>query len=53
MIVGYTQRGHPSEALKLFMDEEWVDILPNLVTASSVLLACGQLRQFGFGKVSS
>nr|POE55707.1 pentatricopeptide repeat-containing protein, mitochondrial [Quercus suber] len=43
MIVGCTQCGHPSEAIKLFMDEEWDDILPNLVTASSVLSACGQL----------
>jgi pentatricopeptide repeat protein len=43
MIVGYTQRGNPSEALKLFMDEKCVEILPNSVTAASVLSACAQL----------
>ncbi|KAL0003761.1 hypothetical protein SO802_011322 [Lithocarpus litseifolius] len=50
MIVGYAQCGHPSEALKLFMDEEWVDILPNSVTASSVLSACGQLGNLDLGR---
>lgn len=50
MIVGYAQCGHPSEALKLFMDDEWVDILPNSVTAASVLSACGQLGNLDLGR---
>jgi pentatricopeptide repeat protein len=50
MIVGYTQRGNPSEALKLFMDEKCVEILPNSVTAASVLSACAQLGNLNLGR---
>lgn len=50
MIVGYTQSGFSSEALKLFTDKKWVDILPNYVTIASVLSACAQLGNLNFGR---
>lgn len=40
MIVGYTQVGQPNEALRLFADKIRFDLLPNSVTAASVLSSC-------------
>ncbi|GAV74548.1 PPR domain-containing protein/PPR_2 domain-containing protein [Cephalotus follicularis] len=51
MIVGYTQRGCPNEALKLFKDKKWVGILPNAVTAASLLSACAQLGNLYLGSL--
>ncbi|CAK9142386.1 unnamed protein product [Ilex paraguariensis] len=50
MIVGYTQNGHPDEALKLFTDQEWAGFFPNSITITSVLSACAQLGNLKFGK---
>ena len=50
MIVGYEQNDQPNEALKLFVDKKWVDILPNCVTTTSVLSACSQLRNSDMGR---
>ncbi|KAM7250717.1 hypothetical protein ACFE04_022600 [Oxalis oulophora] len=50
MIVGYAHRGYPNEALKLFTDKKWVDILPNVVTIASVLSACAQSGDLNCGK---
>ncbi|KAH7847552.1 hypothetical protein Vadar_027472 [Vaccinium darrowii] len=50
MIVGYTQSGHPNEALELFTDEKWEAILPNAVTTASVLSACAQLSFLNLGR---
>lgn len=50
MIVGYAQRGYPREALKLFTDERWKDLLPNTVTTSSVLSACAQTGSLNMGR---
>ncbi|KAG6654198.1 pentatricopeptide repeat-containing protein At2g03380, mitochondrial isoform X1 [Carya illinoinensis] len=50
MIVGYAQSGHPNEALKLFQDEKWVDLLPNSVTTATVLSACAQLGNLNLGR---
>ncbi|XXG48731.1 hypothetical protein AAC387_Pa02g3096 [Persea americana] len=49
MIVGYTQRCHPIEALKLFTDEKWAGLLPNSVTVASVLSSCAQLGHLYLG----
>ncbi|CAH1431528.1 unnamed protein product [Lactuca virosa] len=51
MIVGYTQNGYPNEAITLFTDKNWIDILPNSVTISSVISACSQLGDSKLGKV--
>lgn len=50
MIVGYTQSGHPNEALELFTDEKWEAILPNAVTTASVLSSCAQLSFLNLGR---
>ncbi|KAK9107391.1 hypothetical protein Syun_023402 [Stephania yunnanensis] len=50
MIAIYTQRGFPSEALKLFLNGKWARILPNSLTIASVLSACGQLNDLNLGK---
>ncbi|KAE8023175.1 hypothetical protein FH972_008910 [Carpinus fangiana] len=50
MIVGYVQNDQPNEALKLFIDKKWVDILPNYFTTTSVLSACSQLRNSDMGR---
>ncbi|CAD5186282.1 unnamed protein product [Musa acuminata subsp. malaccensis] len=49
MIVGYTQRRCPLEALKLFSDTKWVAMVPNSVTIASVLSASAQLRDLESG----
>ncbi|KAL4574291.1 hypothetical protein LXL04_021120 [Taraxacum kok-saghyz] len=51
MIVGYSQNGYPNEALALFTDKNWIGILPNSVTISSVISACSQLGDSQLGKV--
>jgi len=51
MIVGYTQRGYPGLAIELFKNEKWAVLLPNSVTVSSLLSACGQLRSSAMGKL--
>ncbi|KAL2344606.1 hypothetical protein Fmac_005891 [Flemingia macrophylla] len=43
MIVGYSQRRYPHLALDLFTHRGWAWLLPNSVTVSSLLSACGQL----------
>ncbi|GMH02369.1 hypothetical protein Nepgr_004208 [Nepenthes gracilis] len=50
MIVGYTQLGHPSKALKLLVDKKWIGILPNSVTTASVLSASALLGHLNMGK---
>ncbi|KAJ0965745.1 hypothetical protein J5N97_026883 [Dioscorea zingiberensis] len=50
MVVGYTQKGCPIEALKLFSDKKWTDIIPNSVTIASALSASAQLKDLFFGK---
>ncbi|KAB1208072.1 hypothetical protein CJ030_MR7G003004 [Morella rubra] len=49
MIVGYTQSGYPNEALELFVDEKWVELLPNSITIASVLSACAQRGNLDLG----
>lgn len=49
MIVGYTQRCFPVEALKLFLDERWAGLLPNSVTLASVFSSCAQLDHLKLG----
>ncbi|KAG9451785.1 hypothetical protein H6P81_004689 [Aristolochia fimbriata] len=51
MIVGYTQRGHPSQAMELFVNKNWKTLVPNCVTIASVLSACSQLRNAKMGCV--
>lgn len=50
MIAGYAQNDQPNEALKLFMDKKWVDILPNSATTASVLSACSKLGNSDMGR---
>ncbi|XP_065860540.1 pentatricopeptide repeat-containing protein At2g03380, mitochondrial [Euphorbia lathyris] len=50
MISGYVHKGLSYEALKLFVDKKWVDILPNDVTITSVLSACAQLGYLNLGR---
>ncbi|KAG6531434.1 pentatricopeptide repeat-containing protein At2g03380, mitochondrial-like [Zingiber officinale] len=49
MIVGYTQRNYPQDALKLFSDKKWMVLVPNSVTISSILSAAAQLRDMKLG----
>lgn len=51
MIVGYTRHGYPNQALNLFTDKKWVDILPNSVTVATVISACGQAGSSKFGRL--
>ncbi|PWA97959.1 pentatricopeptide repeat (PPR) superfamily protein [Artemisia annua] len=50
MIVGYSQNGHPNEAIELFTNRKYYDILPNSITISSVISACAQLGNLILGK---
>uniref|UniRef100_A0A7N0UJB7 Pentatricopeptide repeat-containing protein n=1 Tax=Kalanchoe fedtschenkoi TaxID=63787 RepID=A0A7N0UJB7_KALFE len=50
MIVGYTQRAFPIEALKLFTGEKWKGLTPSSVTVASVLSACGQSGELSLGR---
>jgi pentatricopeptide repeat protein len=50
MIVGYAQSDQPNEAIKLFMEKKWLNILPNSVTTASVLSACAQLGNLVIGR---
>lgn len=50
MVVGYTQSGLPKEAMMLFTDKKWVDILPNSVTIASVISACAQSGNSRLGR---
>ncbi|KAL6013483.1 hypothetical protein ACLOJK_003981 [Asimina triloba] len=49
MIVGYTQRNYPLEALHLFADKR-ACMVPNSVTLGSVLSACAQLGSLNLGR---
>ncbi|XP_010260892.1 PREDICTED: pentatricopeptide repeat-containing protein At2g13600-like [Nelumbo nucifera] len=55
MVAGYTQNGRPEDALLSFkqmggeVDETCSCLLPNSHTITSVLSACGQLREIHFG----
>ena len=49
MIVSYTQKGYPAEALKLFCDEKWAGLVPNSVTIASALSASGKLSILDLG----
>ncbi|XP_039130486.1 pentatricopeptide repeat-containing protein At2g03380, mitochondrial [Dioscorea cayenensis subsp. rotundata] len=51
MVVGYTQKGYPIDALELFADKKWAAIVPNSVTIASALSASAQLRYLFFGKL--
>ncbi|XP_068635736.1 pentatricopeptide repeat-containing protein At2g03380, mitochondrial [Aristolochia californica] len=51
MILGYTQRGHPSEAMELFTEKKWETMVPNSVTITGLLSACSQLRNVKMGRV--
>ncbi|XP_047307829.1 pentatricopeptide repeat-containing protein At2g03380, mitochondrial [Impatiens glandulifera] len=48
MIAGYTQNGHPYDALKLFTYHK--GILPNSFTVSTILSACGQCVNLSLGR---
>ncbi|KAF5203107.1 Pentatricopeptide repeat-containing protein [Thalictrum thalictroides] len=50
MIVGYTHRNLPNEALMLFTDKKWAYVLPNSVTIASALSACAQMGKLNLGK---
>ncbi|XP_072953553.1 pentatricopeptide repeat-containing protein At2g03380, mitochondrial [Typha angustifolia] len=50
MIVGYTQKGLPLEALRLFSDKKWSTMVPNSVTIASVLSASAQLQNLNLGR---
>ncbi|XP_057947983.1 pentatricopeptide repeat-containing protein At2g03380, mitochondrial [Malania oleifera] len=50
MVVGYSQSGLPYEALKLFTDKRPMGLLPNSVTAASVLSACAQSHSLNLGQ---
>ncbi|KAL5723031.1 hypothetical protein ACHQM5_006477 [Ranunculus cassubicifolius] len=50
MIVGYTHRNLPNEALKLFTDKRWAHVLPNSVTVANVLSACAVVGDLILGK---
>ncbi|XP_022150709.1 pentatricopeptide repeat-containing protein At2g03380, mitochondrial isoform X1 [Momordica charantia] len=49
MIVGYTQAGQPNEALRLFAGEIRSDLLPNSVTAATVLSSCSVSGNLNLG----
>ncbi|PKA49215.1 Pentatricopeptide repeat-containing protein [Apostasia shenzhenica] len=51
MIVGYLQIGCPFEALNLFTDRKWAEIIPNSITIASVLSASGQLHDLDLGRL--
>ncbi|KAF9626491.1 hypothetical protein IFM89_034425 [Coptis chinensis] len=50
MVVGYTQRKLPKEALTLFTDKRWARVWPNSVTIGSVLSACAELGNLNLGR---
>ncbi|CAD6337409.1 unnamed protein product [Miscanthus lutarioriparius] len=50
MIVGYTQNGNPLDALRLFLDQKFANIVPNSVTTATVLSASAQLRDLSLGR---
>ncbi|GJX09314.1 pentatricopeptide repeat-containing protein [Tanacetum coccineum] len=50
MIVGYTQNGYPNEAIELFTNRKYSDILPNSIAISSVISACAQLSNPKLGR---
>lgn len=50
MVVGYTQNDHPVDALKLFSDAKWADIIPNSITIASALSASAQLFDLNLGR---
>ncbi|XP_022957571.1 pentatricopeptide repeat-containing protein At2g03380, mitochondrial [Cucurbita moschata] len=49
MIVGYSQAGQPNEALRLFTDKIRSGLLPNSVTAASILSACSVSGNLSIG----
>ncbi|TKY68238.1 Pentatricopeptide repeat-containing protein [Spatholobus suberectus] len=50
LISGYVQGGQEQEAIKLFCDMLHGHVAPNCFTFSSVLKACANLPDFGFGR---
>ncbi|RDY04055.1 Pentatricopeptide repeat-containing protein, chloroplastic, partial [Mucuna pruriens] len=50
LISGYVQGRQEQEAIKLFCNMLHGDVAPNCFTFSSVLKACANLPDFGFGK---
>ncbi|XP_010667485.2 pentatricopeptide repeat-containing protein At2g03380, mitochondrial [Beta vulgaris subsp. vulgaris] len=50
MIVGHTQCGQPTEALKLFTEKRRANIFPNSMTIANVLSACSQLGDLSMGR---
>ncbi|XP_074309666.1 pentatricopeptide repeat-containing protein At2g03380, mitochondrial-like [Silene latifolia] len=51
MIVGFSQCGQPSEALKLFVEGKYKGIVPNSMTIASVLSACAQVGDVKMGRL--
>ncbi|KAL1196421.1 Pentatricopeptide repeat-containing protein [Cardamine amara subsp. amara] len=51
LIVGYSQKGEDTEALKAFQSMLVEDVQPNEYTYASVLISCGNLKDIGNGKL--
>ncbi|KAL9226172.1 hypothetical protein vseg_002014 [Gypsophila vaccaria] len=51
MIVGHSQCGQPSEALKLFVKGRCAGIVPNCLTIASVLSSCAQVGDLIMGRL--
>lgn len=51
LIVGYTQRDQPIEALRLFTGDKWKCLTSSSVTFASVLSACGQSGHLSLGRL--
>ncbi|XP_068666349.1 pentatricopeptide repeat-containing protein At2g03380, mitochondrial-like [Aristolochia californica] len=51
MVLGYTQRGHPSKAMELFPEKKWETMVPNSVTITGLLSACLPLRKVKMRRV--
>lgn len=51
LIVGYSQNGEDTEAVKAFQSMMVEDVQPNEYTYASVLISCGNLKDIGNGKL--
>ncbi|VVB18142.1 unnamed protein product [Arabis nemorensis] len=51
LIVGYSQKGEDTEAVKAFQRMLVEEIQPNEYTYASVLISCGNLKDIGNGKL--
>lgn len=50
MIAGYSQVGSADEALKLFIDKNGVEFLPNSITIANVLSSCAKKGNLNLGR---